>query len=383
MEYFGELPVFYSRAGVSAPAFAPPRPFGSKGIMKQSLSRCLWTISATLALGAAARAQVDVGGEPASPPPPVTPAAAAPAAAPGPDQPRVDATADKAAKPEELVLATTDGLDLHAWHYPAKVAKTESPQATVILLHDLEGSHRSVEPLAMALQAAGCEVVAPDLRGHGASTARAGGDVDLRLLKKADCELMAAARGGQIRDQSAIRGDVETVRNWIKRKAEDGALDMNRLFVVGSGFGAAIAAAWTAEDANWPPGTKGDQGRQVRGLVLVSPTWTTRGFSLSGPLANEAVRAQIPVMVLAGRSERDATKVFDQLKRNRPTAWFLQRADRTTDKATKLDDPAQASLFSFEFDSTRTADALASDRTLNPAAVIVKFFGMALARPKR
>lgn len=354
--------------------------------MKKSHSLCLWTISATLALGTAARAQVEVGDEPLSPPlpaPQTPPATSAPAAAPGPAQPHAEATSDKPAKPEELVLATTDGLDLHAWHYPAKVAEDQSPKATVILLHDLEGAHRALEPLAVALQAAGCDVVAPDLRGHGASTTRAGGDIDLRLLKKADFELMAAARGGQIRDQSAIRGDVEAVRNWIKRKAEDGVLDMNRLFVVGSGFGAAIAAAWTAEDANWPAGTKGDQGRQVRGLVLISPVWTTRGFSFSGPLANETVRAQVPVMVIAGRSDRDAAKVFDQLKRNRPTSWFQQRADRTTDKAAKLEDPAKASLFSFEFDSTRTADALASDRTLNPAAVIVKFFDMALARPKR
>lgn len=351
--------------------------------MKKSRSLCLWTISATLALGTA-QAQVEVGDEPAvSPPPPAPPATSVPAVTPGPAQPPAEATSAQPAKPEELVLATTDGLDLHAWHYPAKIAKDESPKATVILLHDLEGAHRSVEPLAIALQAAGCDVVAPDLRGHGASTTRAGDDVDLRLLKKTDFELMAAARGGQIRDQSAIRGDVETVRNWMKRKAEDGVLDMNRLFVVGSGFGAAIAAAWTAEDANWPAGTRGDQGRQVRGLVLISPAWTTRGFSISGPLANEAVRAHVPVMVIAGRSDRDAAKVFDQLKRNRPTSWFQQRADRTTDKAAKLDDPAKASLFFFEFDSTRTADALASDRVLSPAAVIGKFFGMALARPKR
>ena len=334
--------------------------------MKKSVFRCLCTVLAIVAMESAVWAQL-VGAGPAQPAPPAAP----------------PATPEKPAKPEELLLTTTDGLDLHAWHYPAKLAEDDAPTATVILLHDLEGTHRSVEPLAVALQAAGCDVVAPDLRGHGASTTRAGGDVDQRLLKKADFELMAATRGGQIRDQSAIRGDVETVRNWMKRKAEDGELDMDRLFVVGSGLGAAVAAAWTAEDANWPAGTKGDQGREVRGLVLISPAWTTRGFSINGPLANDAVRANVPVMVIAGRADRDATKVFDQLKRQRLTSWFQQRADGTKDKATKLDDPAKASLFFFEFDSTRTADALASDRTLNPAAVIGKFFGMARARPKR
>jgi alpha-beta hydrolase superfamily lysophospholipase len=361
--------------------------------MKKSFCRGLWTGFVILSWGTGASGQEDVGLGPqaGTPPaiaspafaPPAVPPAPVPTPPPATVPPQARATADKPAPPEELVLDTTDGLALHVWHYPAKVAEDAKPTATVILLHDIEGSHRSVETLAQALQAAGCDVVAPDLRGHGASTARPGGAIDLRTLKKADVELMAAARGGQIRDQSAIRGDVETVRNWIRRQAEDGNLDMKRLFVVGSGLGAAVAAAWTAEDANWPAGTKGDQGRQVRGLVLLSPAWTTRGFSITGALANDAVRTEVPVMVIAGRADRDAAKVFDQLKRQRPTSWFQQRADGTKDKAAKLDDPARASLFFFEFDSTRTADPLASDRTLNPAGVIAKFFGMALARPKR
>ena len=351
--------------------------------MKKSFCRGLWTGFVILSWGTAASGQGDVGVGLQAGDPPAPPEIASPAPAPSAVPPQAGATADKPTPPEEIVLDTTDGLALHVWHYPAKVAEDAKPTATVILLHDIEGSHRSVETLAQALQAAGCDVVAPDLRGHGASTARPGGAIDLRTLKKADVELMAAARGGQIRDQSAIRGDVETVRNWIRRQAEDGNLDMKRLFVVGSGLGAGVAAAWTAEDANWPAGTKGDQGRQVRGLVLISPPWTTRGFSINGPLANEAVRADVPVMVIAGRADRDAAKVFEQLKRQRLASWFQQRADGTKDKAAKLEDPAKASLFFFEFDSTRTADALASDRTLNPAVVIGKFFGMALARPKR
>lgn len=218
---------------------------------------------------------------PAAAPAEAPPAVAQPAPAATPAKPPA-----KAAKPEELLLPTSDGLELHAWYYPPLLDEDEKPKATVILLHDLEGSHRSVEPLAVALQTAGCGVVAPDLRGHGASTAKGGDSLDVRGLKKPDFELMAATRGGQIREQSLIRGDVEAVRNWIRRKAEEGELDMQRLFVVGSGLGAAVALAWTAEDANWPDGTKGPQGRQVRGVVLVSPAWTTRGFAINVPLAN-------------------------------------------------------------------------------------------------
>jgi hypothetical protein len=90
------------------------------------------------------------------------------------------------------------------------------------------------------------------------------------------------------------------------------------------------------------------------------------------------------VLVIGGRDDRDAVKVFEQLKRQRPAAWFQQLADGKRDKAAKITDPAkEASVFYFEFDSTRTADALASDATLNAGRVIANFVGMALARPKR
>jgi alpha-beta hydrolase superfamily lysophospholipase len=347
-------------------------------------------------MGLLALASVACLADPPAAPPAAAPAppAADPAPAPPPGPPPAPATrpaappaaggaAAKAQQPEELLLDTSDGLELHAWYYPPLLEEDEKPTATVILLHDLEGSHRSVEPLAVALQAAGCGVVAPDLRGHGASTAKGGDSLDVRGLKKADFELMAATRGGQIREQSAIRGDVEAVRNWIRRKADEGEVDMRRLFVVGAGLGATVALAWTAEDASWPDGTKGPQGRQVRGVVLVSPAWTTRGFTINGPLANNVVKQEIPLMIVAGRSDRDSLKVFDQLKRQRPTDWFQQRSDKTTDKATKLEDPTKASLFFIELDSTRTADALAGDRTLNPGTVIEKFIRMALDRPRR
>lgn len=323
-----------------------------------------------LALSAAGLA--DPPAAPASPAVPAPAVAAAPAKAPA-----------KAAKPEELVLETSDGLELHAWYYPPLLEEDEPTTATVILLHDLEGSHTSVEPLALALQAAGCGVVAPDLRGHGASTTREGGKLDVRGLKKIDFELMAATRGGQLREQSAIRGDVEAVRNWIKRQSEEGAVDMQRLFVVGSGFGAAVAAAWAAEDANWPDTASQTQGRQVRGLVLVSPAWMTRGFSISGPLANATVKEKIPLMVIAGQSDRDAVKVFEQLKRQRPKTWFHQKPDRTNEKGKDVPESSKADLFLIEVDSTHTADDLAADRTVNVGSVIGRFIQVALDRPRR
>ncbi len=320
------------------------------------------------------------------------PAAAEPAAAePAPPAdapaPGKDDAADADADVEQLDLETTDGIQLRAWYYPAKADTTRTQTATVILLHDLDGSHKSIAPLAKALQKAGCAVVAPDLRGHGESTTRqlSGREaaVDAKLLKKADFDYMTATSGGQVRDQSAHRGDIEAVRNWIKRRAADGDLSMDRLYVVGSGLGGAWAMAWTTNDSLWPDTAKGPQGKQVRGLVLISPTWTTRGFTISPALGSEPMKRGVPVMVIAGTNDRDSVKIFDHLKRLRPLSWWEQRADGKNAKAEKLTDPAKAAAFLFEFNSTRTADALASDRSLDPAAVIAKFFSLVNDRPKR
>ena len=290
---------------------------------------------------------------------------------------------------ERLNLETSDGVQLSAWYYPVprsgpsatdasapnqaavKPAATETAAApVVILLHDLDGSHLSVERLAKSLQHRGVAVVAPDLRGHGESVGRratAGGadSVEARSLKKNDFEMITRTRGGQMRDQSAIRGDIECVRNWIKQQADAGRLDMQRLFVVGSGVGATLAASWAVEDAAWPDLATGPQGRQVRGLVLVSPVWTVRGFSLSPALASELIRKVVPVIVIAGADDRDAVKIFDQLKRQRPEGWFEKLADQAkpTPNPKRSQDSQPESLFLLQLDTALGGDRLASYRS--------------------
>jgi pimeloyl-ACP methyl ester carboxylesterase len=287
---------------------------------------------------------------------------------------------------QELRLETSDGIRIAAWYYPAPTDAKAT--ATVILVHDLEGSHKTVDGLARSLQRAGCAVVAPDLRGHGASGSRPTGNgakadgVEPRLFKKIDLESMAAATGGRLRDQSALRGEIEAVRNWIDQRSDAGALDIDRLCVVGCGVGATLATMWTAADWNWPPTTTGPQGRQVRALALISPVWATKGISMSLPLSSEGIQREIPILVLAGKADRDASRLFDQLKRFRPDEWFQQRADQAPDKAKELEDPAQATAFFIQTDTSLTADKLANDPSLNVAQQINTFFSLALSRKR-
>jgi len=288
---------------------------------------------------------------------------------------------------EQLDLETTDGVRIAAWHYP--VPAGTKAVATVILVHDIEGSHNTVDQLARSLQRAGCTVVAPDLRSHGASGARGDGgpgprsDPDPRLLKKHDLEMIAAAAGGRLREQSSVRGDIEAVRTWIKRHSDGSAIDIDRLCVVGSGLGGTLAAMWTVADWNWQPTTTGPQGQQVRALVLVSPVLATKGVSMTGPMATEPFKRAVPVMVFAGSKDKDSVKLFDQFKRLRPREWLEQRAGQPPAKSPQVEELADASVFLVQFDTSLSADKLIEDPAINAGEQLKAFFQLSLARKPR
>jgi pimeloyl-ACP methyl ester carboxylesterase len=279
-----------------------------------------------------------------------------------------------AAVPERLRLSTSDGVQLAAWYYavgdqaavPA-VAPGRRPPPVAIVVHDLEGSHATLEPLSLALQQEGVAVVAVSLRGHGTDAGNSqsrmlpnGRTAQLAAtaLRKPDFEAMARSSGGRVREQAIVRGDLETVHGWIKQQADAGVLDIDRLFLVGSGAGAAVAMAWTVEDAAWPPLATGPQGGRIRGLVLVSPAWTTRGFSIAPALGTELIRRRMPLVVIAGREDRDALKLFDQLKRQRPQEWYERRAGQKPESTTGKD--ASPTLYLFQLSTTARGDALAA-----------------------
>lgn len=287
-------------------------------------------------------------------------------------------TAPKPAAPERIDLLTSDGVELAAWYYA--VAKDEKPRGTVILVHDLEGSHASVEPLAAGLQRAGYAVVAPDLRGHGDSTKlEAGGTTtDAKSLRKNDLLAIAASAGGRVRDQASMRGDLEAVRNWIKRQTDDDGPDINRLCVVGCGAGGTLAALWTVADYAWQPTTSGPQGRQVRGLAVISPVWTVKGVTLQPALKADALRREVPILVVSGKNDRDGLRLVEQFKGLRPKEWFTQEPGKKPETAEGLAAPTDATIFSVQLDTPLSADKLAADESTNAAEVVATFLGIAL-----
>jgi len=393
MELFGHFEVFYSlgcRASrfyqILLPELTYPPPFGPamptlhashltdrhSHSRLVALSRCLGiTLFAALAVNAPTSGQ------------PPTAAPSAEKEAPSPDA-------------KELKLKTSDGVELAVQYFA--VAGKEKPAATVILVHDLGSSSDALVPLAKTLQRDGCAVLVPDMRGHGESSveaykkAAADGNQS-KLLKVADFKAMAATGGGRVRGQSDFRGDIEAVRKWIKDQPDDGKLDLDKLVVVGSGLGAAVATTWTVADAAWPAIASGVQGGQVRGLILVDPAFATKGFIIGPALAAEPVKTKIPIMILAGTASRDAGKIFDQLKRSRPTAWFDSRLyDAKERRNTSPAKDSAASLLYVEVNARdRTGhplggDALASltssdPQQRTPAAFIAAFVKAIVDRP--
>ncbi|MBR7963611.1 lysophospholipase [Burkholderia vietnamiensis] len=131
-------------------------------------------------------------------------------------------------------LRTADGLELASYRWPAGDG-TLPPRATIALVHGLAEHAGRYAALAARLNAAGIDVLAIDLRGHGQSPGkRAWVERFDDYLNDADALVAEAARGN------------------------------TPLFLMGHSMGGAIAALYAIERVPAP-------GHALAGLVLSSP----------------------------------------------------------------------------------------------------------------
>jgi dienelactone hydrolase len=263
-------------------------------------------------------------------------------------------------------LKTSDGVRLEMAYYPPKGKAI----ATVILVHDLNGSEKSVRRLAAGLQEAGCAVAVPDLRGHGNSKSE-GHDVSKKKLTVNQIRMIPASGGGRIRNFAAIKGDLETVRNWLQQKESEGDIDLDRLCIIGSGLGGTLAATWAVADWNWLPNTQGPQGQQVKAIILISPVWADQGISMTNALGARTrdgrdikpLLEDLPVMIIAGIKDRQSGQLFKRLKGARPMSWSQESADGTKQQSKRKPLPSQNKTGSLVFEEIKSplrADKLAS-----------------------
>ena len=164
----------------------------------------------------------------------------------------------------DMQFTAPDGLLIAAQYYSA----AQRPAPTAILLHMVGSSKEAWSPLIPALQAAGYNVVAIDLRGHGAT----GGTVDW---------------GKAQQDVISVYQQVSVLPNVIPA----------RISLLGGNVGANLAVTACAELGS------------CRSVVLLSPSLDYFGVTTADPMATLAV----PALIVASRGDASSSEASARL----------------------------------------------------------------------
>lgn len=189
-------------------------------------------------------------------------------------------------------LQTKDSILLSATYFPGNRGKKSVP---VILLHDWQGKRADVEVLAKELQAQGCAVLIPDLRGHGKS--------NRRLIGQENTETFSAMERitpGDLRE--IVEFDLPCLKKFFMQQNNSGRVNIDKLCVGGVGFGG-LAAAFFA-NSDWNPMVKRKKANpglgDVKGFFIVSPPRNLKGIRFIDALSNPNWAASVSCIVISG-----------------------------------------------------------------------------------
>ena len=231
------------------------------------------------------------------------------------------------AGPENVVLATSDGVKLTATYFkPTAPAEGEQAQAIpFILLHEWEGDRTQLLEYGAFLQSLGHAVIVPDLRGHGESTAVEGLKKPIDATKFRKNEIASVAK------------DIERCKKYLVKRNNEGEVNIDMLSVVAVGQTSVLAVAWVLDDwfAFPPYNAKGiKQGQDVKALVLVSPRKKLKGISLAANWKNSLYTGAdgngIPLMILWGSGDeaaKDSESLFKLVEKSRPDPRKIEDAE--------------------------------------------------------
>lgn len=269
----------------------------------------------------AVQAQPPAAQKPATPPKP----------APKPTGPRKEIP-----PPEAISLTTKDGVIIHGTYYGSTEGKKAIP---VIMLPGWERSQNDLTMLAKILQKEGLAVVTVDLRGHGASKSIQGPngkvtDIDLDRIRASDFDTF-------------VSQDLEAVKSFLMEENNKGNLNIEMLTIIGCDYSAIAALNFAARDWSWPTLPTLKQGQDVKGLVLISPPRTFKGFNANQALKMPVIQNELSVMIIVGEANRtdltDGKRVFNSLDKIRQKQMEDPK-DRTVFFATKPNDLSGTAL---------------------------------------
>ena len=139
-------------------------------------------------------------------------------------------------KAEEIDLTTDDGLEMKASYYAGAKGEDSIP---VILLHGFKGNRKDFtqeQGLAPLLKEKfGCAVIVPDLRGHGDST-------KIRVPNSKRMEDLKGKKLTPAQISAMVTEDLLAVKEFLWKKNNAKALNIDKLVVIGEEEGAAVGA---------------------------------------------------------------------------------------------------------------------------------------------
>ena len=141
---------------------------------------------------------------------------------------------------QSVSLSTKDGWTLSAVYLPA------TKGSTVVLLHDLGKNKAEFSSFRKALAKAGFGYIAPDLRGHGQSTARG--------------SYKSFAKEGTDNPFNKMMQDTLAAVSFLKSKG----VNEDHIILLGTGLGANVAAKTAGALPN------------LKGIALISPSVNIR-----------------------------------------------------------------------------------------------------------
>jgi pimeloyl-ACP methyl ester carboxylesterase len=264
-------------------------------------------------------------------------------------------------EPEAVNLTTSDGLALKATFYPGTRGIDTVP---IVILHDFKGNRNEYDALALTLQSLGHAVLVPDLRGHGESTKLQAGPRE---------QAIEAAKMTRPDFEKIIRFDRAAVRDFLVNRNNKEEFNLNRLGIIGVGMGSVMAVHWADQDYREAVLTGGrGLGRNVKGVVLISPERNFKGVPIHTALQNPFVRATISVYILVGaqdaKARGDAENIYSLFERYHPKPEPDQAAEKQD-------------LFIGKLETSLQGLKLLEARELKLDAAIAQFIDLRLVKP--
>jgi alpha-beta hydrolase superfamily lysophospholipase len=329
----------------------------------------------------------------------------------------------------ETTLQTIDGVYLNARLWLPKEPKSPKETPIVLLLHMRGKSQRDWFPFAQFLQQKGLAVCTFDFRGHGQSrevnpdlyvpvvqamksaaskipnliqepvvpqgqrrvaetVERAVEEKDVKGRRKPSEKIEAAEEfrtGKEI--AFALPIDLQTIKEFLITKHNEGTINIRRLGIVGAEMGALVALEWM-QRAEFKDGrTRGWEkiDSDLAALVLLSPQ--TAYWGQKSPWEFNPEGNSIPLMVVAsneGKGADEAERVARKL--HVPERELAKEEEASTDKPSKNKvkprgkERPDSGLF--KLDSKQVGSDLLRPAVEEIDGAIADFFGKVLTREK-